>query len=134
MKQPEAVRLSREDGEAVLVRLAAKTLTAEDRRVLGKVRTVYLWRRVALREAKLRLQRGKAVVVGEPPKKRAPPEWGGSARRGGGGTSAPPRGAPAVPPSSESVPRKDKPRPPGHGRPAADGSRAAQRGACRHEE
>ena len=42
MKQPEDVQLSREDGEALLARLEANTLTPEDRRVLGKVLTLSL--------------------------------------------------------------------------------------------
>jgi hypothetical protein len=39
MKRPEDVQLSREEGEALLARLDAHSLTAEDRRVLGKVLT-----------------------------------------------------------------------------------------------
>ena len=42
MKRPEEVTLSREEGEALLARLEATALTAEDRRVLGKVLTFYL--------------------------------------------------------------------------------------------
>ena len=60
MKQPADVELSREAGEALLTRLEANTLTAEDRQVWGKVLTFYFWRRFALREAKLSLKRGKA--------------------------------------------------------------------------
>jgi hypothetical protein len=72
MKQPEDVHLSREEGEALLARLEANTLTAEDRRVLGKVLTFYFWLLFALREAKLSLKRVKALVFGEKPKKREP--------------------------------------------------------------
>jgi hypothetical protein len=54
VKRPEDVQLSREEGEALLVRLEANTLTAEDRQVLGKVLTFYFWLLFALREAKLR--------------------------------------------------------------------------------
>jgi hypothetical protein len=39
MKRPEEVTLSREEGEALLARLAADALTAEDQQVLGKVLT-----------------------------------------------------------------------------------------------
>jgi len=73
MKQPEDVQLSREDGEALLARLAANTLTAEDRQVLGKVLTFYFWLLFALREAKLSLKRIKALVSGEKPKPPKPP-------------------------------------------------------------
>jgi transposase len=134
MKQPEDVQLSREEGEALLARLEANTLTAEDRQVLGKVLTFYFWLLFALREAKLSLKRLKALVFGEKPKKREPPSSDGSASSGGGGTSAPPSGAPGVPSFPESGPPKDKPRPPGHGRQGADVYRAAQTVACRHEE
>src|SRR4051812_49627639 len=84
MKRPEEVQLSREEGEALLARLEANTLTAEDRRVLGKVLTFYFWLLFAVREAKLSLKRLKALVFGEKPKKRAPPESGGAAGGGGG--------------------------------------------------
>ena len=43
MKRPEEVTLSREEGEALLARLDANALTAEDRRVLGKVLTFHFW-------------------------------------------------------------------------------------------
>ena len=69
MKRPEDVHLSREEGEALLARLEANTLTAEDRRVLGKVLTFYFWLVFALREAKLSLKRLKTLVFGEKPKK-----------------------------------------------------------------
>jgi len=53
VKRPQEVILSREEGEALLARLEADALTAEDRRVLGKVLTFYFWLVFALREAKL---------------------------------------------------------------------------------
>jgi transposase len=134
MKQPEDVHLSREEGEALLARLEANTLTAEDRRVLGKVLTFYFWLVFALREAKLSLKRVKALVFGEKPKKHEPPESSGSASSGGGGTSASPSGSPEVPLSSESAPTKEKPRPPGHGRHGADVYCAAQTVECCHDE
>ena len=78
MKRPEDVQLSREEGEALLARLETNTLTAEDRRVLGKVLTFYFWLLFALREAKLSLKRVKALVFGEKPKKPKPPSSGGT--------------------------------------------------------
>jgi hypothetical protein len=87
MKRPEDVTLSREDGEALLARLEANTLTAEDRRVLGKVLTFYFWLLFALREAKLSLRRLKTLVFGEKPKKREPPTSGGTPSGGSGGGS-----------------------------------------------
>jgi transposase len=135
MKQPEDVHLSREDGEALLARLEANTLTAEDRRVLGKVLTFYFWLLFALREAKLSLKRVKALVFGEKPKKREPPTSGGTPSGGSPGGTGEKTGASqgvqaaAVPESTE-----EKLRPAGHGRQGADVYRAAQTVACRHDK
>jgi hypothetical protein len=65
MKRPEDVQLSREEGEALLARLEANTLTAEDRQVLGKVLTFYFWLLFALREAKLSLKGIVKLTYGE---------------------------------------------------------------------
>src|SRR4029450_8658356 len=93
MKQPEDVQLSEEDGEALLARLEANTLSADDRRVLGKVLTSYFWLLFALREAKLSLKRIKASVFGANPKLPQPPPAegtpsGGSASGGATSTNA----------------------------------------------
>jgi transposase len=133
MKRPEDVHLSREEGEALLARLEANTLTAEDRQVLGKVLTFYFWLVFALREAKLSLKRLKALVFGEKPKNPKPPSSGGASSGGGasggvteGSTShSESTATPALP--------APKPPPPGHGRQGADVYRAVQRVECRHE-
>jgi hypothetical protein len=135
MKRPEDVQLSREEGEALLARLEANTLTAEDRRVLGKVLTFYFWLLFALQEAKLSLKRLKALVFGEKPKKPKPPSSGGTPSSGSAGgsetaSSASHGGSTAAP---ASLPEK-KPPPPGHGRQGAGVYRAAQTVECRHEE
>jgi transposase len=134
MKQPEDVQLSREDGEALLARLEANTLTAEDRRVLGKVLTYYFWLLFALREAKLSLKRLKALVFGETPKPPKPPAAGGT---GGGGSAGEDEtsisASQGVQLSTSTSSPKKKP-PPGHGRHGAEVYRAAQTVACRHEE
>jgi transposase len=135
MKQPADVQLSREDGEALLARLEANTLTTDDRRVLGKVLTSYFWLLFALREAKLSLKRIKALVFGEKPKKPKPPSSDGTPSGGSGGGSelstSTTQGvlspAPAAPPAKN-------PPPPGHGRQGADVYRTAQTVECRHEE
>jgi transposase len=134
MKRPEEVTLSREEGEALLARLDANTLTAEDRRVLGKVLTFYFWLLFALREAKLSLKRLKALVFGEKPNKPKPPSSGG----GTGGSSPDERATPTTASqegSSVAASRspQQKAPPPGHGRYGAEVYRAAQTVACRHE-
>jgi transposase len=136
MKRPEEVTLSREEGEALITRLEADALTAEDRRVLVKVLTFYFWLLFALREAKLSLKRLKTLVFGEKAKKREPPESGGEANGGGG------QGGTGVAMAEPSV-RQDagargqteaSARQPGHGRQSAAVYQEAQRVECRHEE
>ena len=130
MKQPEDVQLSREDGEALLTRLEANTLTADDRRVLGKVLTYYFWLLFAVREAKLSLKRLKALVFGEKPKPPKPPSSNGAPSGGSERPTSPVPGGQAA--GAVALPAK-KP-PPGHGRHGADVYRAAVTVECRHEE
>jgi transposase len=135
MKRPEDVRLSREEGEALIERIERNVLSAEDRRLLVKILTFYFWLLFALREAKLSLKRLKALVFGEKPKKPKPPSSGGTTDGGSPGERAAQtraaQGGAAAPPAS--LPAKKSP-PPGHGRHGADVYRAAQTVACRHEE
>lgn len=137
MKQPEDVRLSREEGEALLARLESNTLTDEDRQVLGKVLTFYFWLLFALGEAKLSLKRLKRLVFGEKPKKRESPSSGGtpSGEGGVGGTEAKTGASPGGLDTTSAVPGEEKkPRSPGHGRQGADVYQAVTRVECRHEE
>ena len=135
MKQPEDVQLSEEDGEALLARLEANTLSADDRCVLGKVLTSYFWLLFALREAKLSLKRIKALVFGEKPKPPKPPSSGGTSSGGSGEGSIPPPGTSREEQSSTSAsPPEKKPPRPGHGRQGTEVYRAAQTVECRHEE
>src|SRR5262245_10547890 len=134
MKQPEDVQLSREEGEALLTRFEANTLTAEDRRVLRKVLTYYFWLLFALREAKLSLKRLKALVFGEKPKKPKPPSAGGDVGGGGSDPGAAQTGESHEGSSSGASSWSEKKAPPGHGRHGAEVYRAAQTVVCRHEE
>jgi len=120
MKRPEDIQLSREEGEALLARLEANTLTAEDRQVLGKVLTFYFWLLFALREAKLSLKRLKALVFGEKPKPPKPPAAGGTPRGGSGGANEPQTRASHEVPTPAPVSPPEKPPPPGHGRQGAE--------------
>jgi transposase len=135
MKRPEEVRLSREEGEALIERLERDALSAEDRRVLVKVLTFYFWLLFAVREAKLSLKRLKALVFGDKPKKREPPASGGtSGSKSAGGAGTQTGASPAVQTPSVSEPTEGKQRPAGHGRQGADVYRAVTRVECRHEE
>jgi transposase len=134
MKRPEDVTLSREEGEALLVRLEANTLTAEDRQVLGKVLTFYFWLLFAVREAKLSLKRLKALVFGEKPKRREPPDVGGAGGSGGSageGSGATTRGGASAAGAEATAAGERRA---GHGRQGADVYQTAQRVECRHEE
>jgi hypothetical protein len=135
MKRPEDVQLSREEGEAVLARLEANTLTVEDRQVLGKVLTFYFWLLFALREAKRSLQRVKALVLGEKPQTPQPPSSGGATGGGSaGGSDTPSSAAHEGPAAAPPAPPEQKPPPPGPGRQGAAGYRAARTVECRQEE
>ncbi|HEX9869199.1 MAG TPA: hypothetical protein VGC99_11495, partial [Candidatus Tectomicrobia bacterium] len=92
-------------------------LTAEDRRVLAKVLTVYFWLLFALREAQLSLKRLKALVLGETAKKRESPDSGkgGDGGSGPGGTGE----AAAGPASAAREEAAVGERRPGHGRQSA---------------
>ncbi len=134
MQRPEEVELGREEGEALLARLAANTLTAEDRQVLGKVLTFYFWLLFALREAKLSLKRLKALVFGGKPKPPKPPSSEGTSSGGSaGGEGLPTKTAQQGQAAGAVSPPEKKPSL-GHGRRGAAVYRAAQTVACRHEE
>jgi hypothetical protein len=135
MKRAAAVQLSREEGEAVRARLEANTLTAEDRRVLGKGLTDYFWLLFALRGATLSLKRLKALVCGETPTPPPPPVSGGTTGGGSGSRREPQTSAAQeVPSSAAPSPSEQQPPPPGHGRQGAEVYRAAQTVEGRHEE
>ena len=135
MKQPEDVQLSREEGEALIARLERNTLSAEDRRLLGKVLTFYFWLLFALREAKLSLKRIKALVFGEKPKPPKPPSSGGTPSGGSAGESETPTSA-SQEVSSSRLPhrRREETAAAGAWAAGADVYRAAQTVECRHEE
>src|SRR4051794_16619443 len=135
MKQPEDVRLSREEGEALIERIERNALSAEDRRVLVKVLTFYFWLLFALREAKLSLKRLKTLVFGEESKKREPPASGGTPSGGStGGTGVKMEALQGGQEAGALAPTAGKQCPAGHGRQGADVYRAVTRVECRHEE
>jgi hypothetical protein len=139
MKRPEDIQLSREEGEALLARLEANTLTAEDRRVLGKVLTYYFWLLFALREAKLSLKRLKALVCGEKPKPPKPPVLGGTTGGGSGsGNETQTSASQGVPSSASPSPSEQHPenrtcvgQTPARGNPFPSRHPARRRRCCR---
>ena len=134
MKPPEEVKLSREDGEALIERVKASNLASDDQGLVVKLIEVYFWLTLALQETKISLKRLKIVLFGEGRKKRGPP--GG----GSGGISA---GAEASPAPTEPLPRPSAAKPSGeepsaerrsgHGRWGAEAYPGAEQVVCRHE-
>jgi hypothetical protein len=133
MDRPEEATLSREEGEALLDRLAANTLTTEDRQTLGQVVTFHFWLLFALREAKLSLRRLRVLVFGEPSKPDKPASSAGAGTGSGAGGPPEPGAAPQPEPGPQDQPASKKRRR-GHGRQPADAYQGAQRIACHHEE
>src|SRR5215510_4787380 len=137
MKCPDKVQLSREDGEALRIRLARDALTADDRRVLDHVLQWYFWLLVALQEATFSLKRLRALVFGETRRKppTSPPGTSSDASGGPGGTGSAP--AHAVADTTQETTAERPPsageRRPGHGRQGAETYRGAEHVVCRHE-
>ena len=69
MKHPEEVKLSQEEGEALIERVQVNRLTESDQRVLVKLIRLYFWLTFALRETKISLGRLKSALFGKGSKK-----------------------------------------------------------------
>ncbi|MFO1431942.1 MAG: hypothetical protein U1F76_17680 [Candidatus Competibacteraceae bacterium] len=118
---PEEVKLSREDGEALIGRSRASSLADDDHGLLIKLIRLYFWFTFALSETKISLKRLKrALVGGGKPPPPSPPPGGGASGSAGGGTAdvsaertalPPSRPDPARAPAPEAVARRQ-----GHGR------------------
>lgn len=140
---PDDVKLSREEGQAVIERLQANTLTGEDRGLLVKLIQLYFWFTFALRETKISLGRLKRALFGEGQRPSSPPTAGEEALAGAdAGSTATDSATPAagsaasveapagVPPAPAAAPPARRP---GHGRRGADAYPGAERVVCRHE-
>jgi rRNA maturation protein Nop10 len=138
---PDEVKLSREEGQALIERLQANTLTGEDRGLLVKLIQLYFWFTFALRETKISLGRLKRALFGEGQRPPPPPTAGGEALAGADTSVAatddatPAAGRAASVEDSAGVPPAPAPpaRRPGHGRRGAEAYPGAERVVCRHE-
>jgi len=142
---PDDVKLSREEGDALIERLQANTVTSDDRRLLVRLIQLYFWFTFALRETKISLKRLKRVLFGEDKRRPPPPPGGGESSAGeavgsaaAAGRATPPAGSAATvenPAAAAPEPAAAPPqRPPGHGRQGADAYTGAAWVICRHEE
>src|SRR5512134_2190214 len=100
---PEDVKLSREDGEALIERIQANSLTGDDQRLLVKLIRLYFWFTLALSETKISLKRLKRALFGggKPPPPTGGGSSGGASADPGVGAGAPP---PAAPPGETTAP------------------------------
>ena len=128
---PDEVKLSREEGEALIERLRANALTSEDRGLLVKLIQLYFWFTFVLRETKISLSRLKRALFGEG--RRPPPPAGGAATGGVTEGAVVNRAAPTVPSAPPAPAQTGAERRRGHGRRGADAYPGAERVVCRHE-
>ena len=131
---PDEVKLSREEGEALIARLRANALTSEDRGLLVKLIQLYFWFTFALRETKISLSRLKRALFGEG--RRPPPAGGissGAAVDGAAAEGTTPVPSPPDAPSTPAPAEEGTKRCRGHGRRGADAYPGAERVMCRHE-
>jgi len=64
MKEPEKVKLTQAEGEALIRRIHASDLVEEDRRVLERLMQMYFWLLFAVQEAKLSMKRLRGLLFG----------------------------------------------------------------------
>jgi hypothetical protein len=64
MKEPEEVKLTQAEGEALIERINVSDLVEEDRRVLSRLIHMYFWLMFVLQEAKLSMKRLRALLFG----------------------------------------------------------------------
>jgi hypothetical protein len=130
---PEEVKLSREDGEALIERLQANTVTSDDRRLLVQLIRLYFWFTFALSETKISLKRLKRALFGGGKPPPSSPTGGGSSGSAPAEVVADGRASPLATAPSE-TPAPDRPgRRQGHGRRSAAVYTGAERVVCRHE-
>ena len=139
---PDDVKLSREEGEALIERLRANALTGDDCGLLIKLIQVYFWFTFALRETQISLGRLKRALFGEGQRPPPPPTAGEEALAGvaagvpgaaGDATPAAGSAAPVEDPTGATLESAPPARRPGHGRRGADAYPGAERVVCRHE-
>lgn len=151
-KPPPDITLSTQDGEALIARVHASGLSAEDAGVVEQVIRLYFWVIVSLQEAKLSVKRLRTLLFGKGPKALKPSAPGrastASVSVATGGTAKEVSSGDAEVSDGELAPSTGDPRatgiegiskpPGGHragtGRLGADAYAGAERVECRHED
>ena len=133
---PDDVKLSREEGEALMERIRASSLASDDRGLLVKLIQLYFWLAFALRETTISLGRLKGALFGEG--RRPPPPTGGSEAVTGMDAGSMPAAGGATPATGSPAPTEGPAAAPaarrrGHGRQGAEACPGAERVVCRHE-
>src|SRR5712691_1948598 len=135
MKDPQEVKLSPEEGEALIERIEHDAWSADDRRVVVQVLRLHFWLLFALQEAKLSLKRLRTLLFGEKVHKRLVPS--SQAVSGAGGTDGSAGGDASSGLAKGKVEGQQRPsggHRPGQGRLRAEAYEDAERVECRHEE
>ena len=135
MKRPNDVKLSRTEGDALIERVKANTLTEADRRVVVKLIELWFWLNFALTEAKLSMKRLKGLLFGQGREgndddhEEPPPTSGDDSP-----TEPPPTDSATSSPDPEPVDETEpRPKRRGHGRKSAQAYTGATVVACCHE-
>ena len=141
MKEPEPVKLTAAEGEALIQRLKANELKDEDRRVLEQLIHMYFWLLFVVQEAKLSLKRLKRLIFGgsDPPELPTQPPKGPPADplRAGTSDSAPVSELTSEPSEERDAAGRRKRgggKPPGQGRYGAETYGGAKRILCTLDE
>jgi hypothetical protein len=141
MKEPEPVKLTAAEGEALIQRIKANQLKDEDRQVLEQLIHMYFWLLFVIQEAKLSLKRLKRLIFGgsNPPEPPTQPPTHPPADPPPGGTSgnAPASDSTAEPPEERDAAGRRKRgggKPAGQGRQGANAYKGAERILCTLDE
>jgi len=135
MKDPQAVKRSPEEGEALIERIEHDAWSADDRRVVVQGLRRHFWLLLALQEAKRSLKRLRTLLGGEKAHTRLVPS--SQAVSGAGGTDGRAGGDASSGVAQGKVEGQQRPsggHRPGQGRLRAAAYEEAERVECRHEE
>lgn len=134
MKRPEEVKLSQDEGEALIERVSGNRLTESDQQVLVKLIRLYFWLTFALQETKISLGRLKRALFGKgrnaPTADNDDPDDSGASSERGSSASTPPAADSQQNHKGDEQSEQRR----GHGRKAASSYTGAEHVVCDHEQ